>query len=164
MQSRDAESLVFPVALAIPEQITAAGSTWFRRPELHVTTFTPADLAAASELDVETLVRAGEEHRDELTRLRAIRFDGRVARVEAQDGRRSLVAFCDVAGLDALYERLSAGLGAQLPLPPTHVTLYTGQPGAGGIGLTTEEQVRERATPLQDTDATAVLGHLPATA
>src|ERR671917_1248284 len=164
MDPRDPESLVFPVALDLPEQITAAGSTWFRRPELHVTTFTPDDLAAASELDVEALVRAGEEHRDELTRPRAIRFDGRVARVEAQDGRRTLVAFCDVAGLDVLYERLSADLGAQLPLPPTHVTLYTAQPGAGGIGLTTEEQVRERATLLQDADATALLGHLPAIA
>jgi len=154
------ESLVFPVALDVPASIHVDRREWFRRPEFHVTTFAPDDLAEAFGIDVAALLAAGEDHRDELTRNRAIRFDGRVARVQAQDGRRTLVAFCDVAGLDAVYRRLATAVGHALPVAPTHVTLYTSQPGMKGIGLSTAAQVGARATLLPDGDAAAVLRHL----
>ena len=158
------ESLVFPVALDVPPWLHVGGHGWHRRPELHVTTFTPADLAQEFSLDLAALLAAGDEHRETLTRRRAIGFDGRIARVAAPDGRRTLVAFCDVAGLDDVYRRLSAAIGRALPVPPTHVTLYTSQPGMQGIGLSTGAQVHERATLLADDEATAVVRHLPARA
>jgi hypothetical protein len=153
------ESHVFPVELDVPEGLHVAGRDWFRRPEFHVTTFTPGDLAEALDVDEAALVRAGARHADELTQRRDIRFDGRVARVHADDGRETLVAFCDVVGLDDVYERLSAEVGRSLPLPPTHVTLYTSQPGMKGIGLSTAAAVAAHATALPAADA-AVLRRL----
>jgi hypothetical protein len=154
------ESLVFPVQLDLPGRLRVAGRDWFCRPEFHVTTFTPADLSEAFDVDAATLRDAGEQCRDELTRSRSVRFDGRIARVWAQDGRQTLVAFCDVVGLDDVYERLAAAVGRSLPVPPTHVTLYTAQPGMKGIGLTTSAHVAARATPLPEADAALVRRHL----
>jgi hypothetical protein len=154
------ESLVFAVELDVPERLHVAGRDWFRRPELHVTTFTPGDLADAFDVDAAALLRAGEQHRDELTRRRDLRFDGRVARVDAGDGRQTLVAFCEAAGLDEVYRRLSAAVGRSLPVPPTHVTLYTSQPGMKGIGLSTAAAVAAHATPLPATDAALLRRHL----
>ena len=154
-------SLVFGVELDLPERLHVADRDWFRRPEFHVTTFTPGDLAAAFDVDAAALLRAGEQQRDELTRSRSIRFDGRIARVHAPDGRQTLVAFCDVAGLDGVYRRLSAAIGRSLPVPPTHVTLYTSQPGMKGIGLSTAAAVAAHATPLLAADAVALRRHLP---
>jgi hypothetical protein len=154
------ESLVFPVELDVPERLHVAGRDWFRKPELHVTTFTPGDLADTFDVDAGALLRAGEQHRDELTRRRNVRFDGRVARVDADDGRQTLVAFCGVAGLDEVYRRLSAAVGRPLPVPPTHVTLYTSQPGMKGIGLSTAAAAAAHATPLPPADAALLRRHL----
>ncbi len=150
---------MFAVELDVPERLHVAGRDWFRRPEFHVTTFTPGDLAEAFDVDEAALVRVGARHRDELTQRRDIRFDGRVARVHADHGGQTLVAFCDVAGLDDVYERLSAAVGRSLPVPPTHVTLYTSQPEMKGIGLSTAAAVTAHATALPAADA-AVLRRL----
>ena len=90
------ESLVFPIKLDLPGCLHVAGCDWFCRPEFHVTTFTPRDLAEALAVDVEALLHAGEQRREELTRRRASGLTGALARVHAEDGRQTLVAFCDV--------------------------------------------------------------------
>jgi hypothetical protein len=154
------ESLVFPITLDLPGRLHVGDRDWFCRPEFHVTTFMPADLADALDVDAAALLRAGERHRDELTRTRSIRFDGRIARVQAEDGRQTLVAFCDVDGLDDVYRRLSAAAGRPLPVPPTHVTLYTSQPGMKGIGLSSAADVGALAVPLAEADAAVVRRHL----
>lgn len=148
---------MFPVALEAPEVVEVAGRTWYRRPEFHVTTFIPDDLAAATGIDEATLAAAAEAERDELEAVRPIRFDGRVAHVRAEDGRETLVAFCDVGGLEPVFARLSARVGRELPRPPTHVTLYTAAPGMKGIGLATPDDVRQRAEALPDQQAAVVL-------
>lgn len=155
-----ADSLVFPVTLDVPAEVEVAGRRWFRRPELHVTTFTPDDLAQATGLGVDELVGVGEALRDELTTVRPLRFDGRVSQVRDADGRHTLVAFCDVEGIERVYERLSALAGAQLPRPPTHVTLYTAQPGMGGIGLSTAAAVDAKAVALPAAEAARILAAL----
>jgi hypothetical protein len=71
-------------------------------------TIASGDLADAFDVDAAALLDADARHRDELTQSRSIRFDGRMARVHAQDGRQTLVAFCDLAGLDDVFRRLSA--------------------------------------------------------
>jgi hypothetical protein len=98
------ESLVFPIKLDLPGCLHVAGCDWFCRPEFHVTTFTPRDLAEALAVDVEALLHAGEQRREELTRRRVSGLTGALARVHAEDGRQTLVAFCDVAGLDDVLE------------------------------------------------------------
>jgi hypothetical protein len=156
------ESLVFPVALDLPEVVQVRGRAWYRRPELHVTTFIPDDLAAATGIDEATLAAAAGAERPELEAVRPIRLDGRVAHVRAADGRESLVAFCDVDGLEAVFARLSARVGRELPRPPAHVTLYTAAPGMRGIALATGDDVRERAELLPEDEAAVVLRTLRA--
>ena len=122
------ESLVFPVELAMPKELIVDGCRWYSRPEFHVTTFTPSDLADALGVDERVLLVVGESRRPELTRCRTIAFDGRVARLEGGDGGRTLVAFCDVEGLDAVYSLLDADVRQSLERPTTHVTLYSRSP------------------------------------
>jgi hypothetical protein len=155
------ESLVFPVKLDLPACLQLGGRDWFRKSEFHVTTFTPGDLADAFDVAGTALLHAGEQCRDELTRGRSIRFDGRIARVHAEDGRQTLIAFCGVGGLEDVYRQLSAVVGRTLPVPPTHVTLYTAQPGMKGIGLSTAAQVATRTTPLAEADAAVLRSLLP---
>jgi hypothetical protein len=140
--------------------VQVAGCRWFRRPEFHVTTFNPDDLAAATGIGTQKLCQVGEQLHDELTMARPIRFDGCVSVVEDPDGRRTLVAFCDVDGLEEIYVRLSALAGRALPRPPTHVTLYTAQPDMKGIGLTTQADVDEKTAALPAADAHNVLAGL----
>ncbi|MDP8908605.1 MAG: hypothetical protein M3N47_05705 [Chloroflexota bacterium] len=154
------ESLVFPVALEAPEEVQVAGRRWFRRPEFHVTTFNPDDIAAATGISAQKLAEIAEQLHDELTMARPIRFDGRVSAVVDPDGRQTLVAFCDVNGLEQIYARLSALAARALPRPPTHVTLYTAQPGMGGIGLSTQADVDAKTVALPAADARNVLAGL----
>ena len=154
------ESLVFPVALEAPDEVHVAGRRWYRRPEFHVTTFNPDDLAAATGLGVNELGRIGARLHAELTAVRPLRFDGRASVASDPDGRRTLVAFCEVDGLEGVYRRLSALAGRELPRPPTHVTLYTAQPGMGGIGLSTQSDVETKTVALPAADASAVLDGL----
>jgi len=151
------EALVFPVRLDAAPTVELGGRTWHRRPEFHVTTFTPETLAAASGVPATALAAAGAALRPELTTPRPFRFDGRVACARDDGGRETLVAFCDVEGLDEVYERLSSRAGAAIPPPPTHVTLYTAEPGMQGIGLATAAEVRDKTEPLAAQDAVAVL-------
>ena len=151
------ESLVFPVALEAPEEVQVAGRRWYCRPEFHVTTFNPEGLAAATGVGAQQLAEVAEPLHDELTTPRPIRFDGRVYKVVDPDGRQTLVAFCDVAGLEAIYARLSALAGRSLPRPPTHVTLYTAQPDMDGIALTTQADVDAKTVALPAADAHHVL-------
>ena len=154
------ESLVFPLALEAPEEVQVAGRRWFRRPEFHVTTFNRDDLAAATGIGTQKLSEVAEQLHDELTMTRPIRFDGRVSAVVDPDGRQTLVAFCDVDGLEELYVRLSALAGRELPRPPTHVTLYTAQPDMDGIGLSTQADVDAKTVALPAVDAHNVLAGL----
>ena len=68
------ESLVFDVALEVPHELRVGGRTWFRRPEFHVTTFTPDALAALSGLPEDALAALWERFRGELTAPRPVRF------------------------------------------------------------------------------------------
>lgn len=154
------ESLVFPVALEAPEAVQVAGRRWFRRPEFHVTTFNPDALAAATGVGTQKLVEIAEQLHDELTTVRRIRFDGRVSAVGDPDGRQTLVAFCDVDGLEQIYVRLSALAGRALPRPPTHVTLYTARPDMEGIGLSTQADVDAKTVALPAAEARDVLARV----
>lgn len=151
------DPLAFPVALEAADEVQVAGRRWFRRPEFHVTTFNPEDLAAATGLAAQLLADLGEQLHDELTAARSIRFDGRVSVATHADGRATLVAFCDVDGLEETYEQLSSRAGCELPRPPTHVTLYTVQPAMGGIGLSTQADVERQTVALPAADAKKVL-------
>lgn len=154
------ESLVFSVALEAPEEVQVAGCQWFRRPEFHVTTFNPDDLAAETGIGAQKLADIAEQLHDELTMVRPIRFDGCVSTVADPAGRQTLVAFCEVDGLEQIYARLSALAGRALPRPPTHVTVYTAQPGMDGIALSTQADVDAKTVALPAADAHNVLAGL----
>ena len=58
--------------------------------------------------------------------------------------RKTLIIRCEVSNLAKFFELLSKELGIQMPLPPTHVTLFTLQPDAG-IGLNSYEELEVKS-------------------
>ncbi len=64
------------------------------------------------------------------------------------DERKSVVALCSVSNLEIFFKTLNLDLHMQVPLQPTHVTLYTLQPDAG-IGLNNDQELRERSHVIQ---------------
>jgi len=158
MSSMDSsETIIAPIDLNVAAKVQVGGQSWFRRPEFHVTTFTPDDLAEATGVPEDILVQASQKFREELSSVRGVAFDGRVACAARSDGRRSLVAFCLAPGLDEIYEKISVAVGSNIPPPITHITLYTVQPQMKGIGLTTAAQVEAYTTMLAEDEASAVL-------
>lgn len=57
-----------------------------------------------------------------------------------KEERVTVVATCDVPGLEEYFVRLNNHYGANMPLQPTHLTLYTLQPAAG-IGILSAEEL-----------------------
>lgn len=75
---------------------------------------------------------------------------GRFYHIQAEPGVESLIQMVELPGLEQFFHELRSIVGADLPLPPTHVTLYTrGDPH--GIGLPTrpvfEQRVQAEVTP-----------------
>ncbi|WP_354699022.1 hypothetical protein DSM112329_04723 [Paraconexibacter sp. AEG42_29] len=157
---QNGQSLIFPVTLDLPKHLELGGTTWHCRREHHVTTFTP-DLAVAVGRPLADLIALGQRHEPALTEPRGVHFDGRAATAERDDGRRSLVAFCDVDGLAEVYAQLSADLGTPVPLPPNHVTLYSSDARDKGIGLATADAVAAYTTPLTPEQAAVLTKTLP---
>jgi hypothetical protein len=148
------QSVLVPLMLfGLPEEIHALGEDWAVKDEFHVTAAdTPwlaeragvplehawRELAAALEGRRAGPVRVGEE-------LRLVR-DG---------DQRTLIVMARVDGLAELYAELSGRLGAPLPPPPTHITLYT-RPGGAGIGVHDDSELRALTQPLSGRRATEV--------
>jgi hypothetical protein len=75
----------------------------------------------------------------------AVKPEGRYRLVRVGE-RRALVELARVDGLEEYYARLEAALGAVVPRPPLHVTLFT-EPGGGGIGLYTADELEACSAP-----------------
>jgi hypothetical protein len=147
-------SVLIPLALfGLPRTLEAEGATWAVKDEFHVTAaHTPwlADRAGVS------LERAWQEVEAAVEGRRAgpVRV-GDELRVVREGDERTLIVMVRVDGLSALYEELSGRLGAPLPPPPTHITLYT-RPGGKGIGVHDESDLRTLTRPLPGPRAEAV--------
>lgn len=65
-------------------------------------------------------------------------------RFAISEGRKTIVAMCEVSNLNKFFRLLSEELGVEVPTQPTHVTLYTLQPDLG-IGLNSQEELEDKS-------------------
>ncbi len=142
--------------LGLPERIDALGEAWHVKSEHHVTAIDAGWLAE----------RLGRGH-DEVWAAVAAALDeveaGPVAlgdelRRAERGEERTLVVMCEVAGLDELHRVLGTRLGAELELPPAHVTIYTDAPGRPGIGLHDDAELAALTRVLDAAEAAEVRG------
>ncbi len=124
----------------LPHAITVGGQRYERHPDPHVSLF---DSRRAKQVP-------GVAHDDALMKQMAdtvqqapvnVKGIGPPWRVAEKGDRRALVLTADVEGVGPLYDKLSEQAGADIPVPPTHVTAYT-TPGKKGIGLGLPEEWR----------------------
>ncbi len=61
--------------------------------------------------------------------------------------RKSAIVLCEVSNLDKFPQLLKSELGIEIPVQPTHVTLYTLEPDAG-IGLNSQAEMEVKSRPV----------------
>ena len=152
-------SVLVPLNLfGLTEEIDVLGERWRVKQEFHVTAVhapwvarrAGTSLAAAWAAIAATVEgrRAGPVRvREE---LRCVR----------RERERTLIVMVSVDGLGDVYQELSARLGAPLPPPPAHVTLYT-RPCGEGIGVHDETDLRDitrRLRPAEQAEVRAAAG------
>jgi len=155
LYARDRESVIVPLPfLALPRELQLLELGWHRKAEFHVTVaHTPAIAERiAPILGVDETTAADRAWRAITAAIRGAGIGEITLREEffriEREGERTLIAMCDVEGLDDLYRRLEEGLRVAVEPPPTHVTLYTSEPGGGGIGIHSREQLERDRAPL----------------
>ena len=140
--------VLVPLAVfGLPERIAALGRTWHVKEEHHVTALDTPWLAERANVSLEhawDAVTATLEGR----RAGPVRIGDELREVR-RGQERTLIVMARVDGFAALHDELAARLGTPLPLPPAHVTLYTGEPGEPGIGLHDEDELRALTRVLQ---------------
>ena len=72
-----------------------------------------------------------------------VKFTGEFRLARFQE-RKAIVARCEVSNLENLSRHLSEKLSIEIPMQPTHVTLYTLQPDLG-VGLNSFEELESKS-------------------
>ncbi len=138
--------------LDIPETITVEGQTLYRKSSFHVSLVCVKDLVSANAVNgndevIEQSILDCFCSAIKSIDISFLNFSGEPRL--AKDGERvTVVALCDVSGMQELVKYFTHNLNIQLPEQPTHVTLYTLQPDAG-IGLNSPEDMRSKSTQIE---------------
>lgn len=69
-------------------------------------------------------------------------------RFAQSEGRKTIVARCEVSNLEKFSNQLASELNIKVPTQPTHVTLYTLQPDIG-IGLNSFEELEQKSHAIE---------------
>lgn len=140
-------SVVVPLnVVGLDAEIVALDERWTVKEEFHLTAASTPWLAERLGRDVDDVSAAAAQAAaaTEVTRV-TLRDELRVVR---RDAERTIVAMADADGLDAFCAALGERLGASVPVPPTHVTLYT-RPGGEGIGLLEQADLDRFSEPVE---------------
>jgi hypothetical protein len=132
----------------LPKTVSVQGHTLHLKQELHISLICAKRIAPiinAAEKDkieakIVTLFKAfiGDHSLDNFSLLSEFRFVER-------DKRKTLVVMVEVPGLELFFKQLEEKYQTELPLQPTHITLYTLQPEAG-IGILSPEELEQYST------------------
>lgn len=132
----------------LPESFELFGTEWHRKKEFHVTLINGEYVAevVGGDLDTEKLRKIFEESCQDVN-FKVTSVGPKLSLAEIE-GRRSLVIFCTLQGLEKVYTNLEQQFGiVGIERPPTHITLYT-LDNALGIALSTQKHLEERTKPL----------------
>jgi hypothetical protein len=133
----------------LPDKIVVEGYELLKKREFHVSLMAVKHLAPM--LKADNPKRACETLKQDFLDfakthdLRGFRLTGE-HRLVKRDTRVTVVAMVDMPGISELFEALREKHNVAFPIQPTHITLYTLQPGAG-IGLLSAEELQRDSTP-----------------
>lgn len=149
--------ITLPVQLPeLPEEFDAEGTILHRKDSFHVSLLCVKELAEGKEDVEEKLLDLFERFTKECE-VEFTAYTGEFRYVVDQ-GRRTIVALCEVTNLDKLRDMIHQELGIVVPKQPTHVTLYTLQPNLG-IGLNSPEAMDAKSVAIEaPTELCTILG------
>ena len=142
-------SAIVPVEIdGLPAEIEALGRRWRRKVEFHMTVLAGSVIEETrGSWDALAGLLGGRS----LSPIRPTRELRLVGRHPQKPGLKTIVVMVECPALVEVYRELSAELGADLTPPPAHVTVYSTDPD-DGIGISNEEQLRERAPELGEAE------------
>lgn len=70
-------------------------------------------------------------------------------RLVRRGDQKTVIIITKVPNLDIYFEKMSQKYGVQLPLQPTHITLYTLPTDKIGIGILSEEELNKLSAPIR---------------
>jgi len=127
----------------LPAQIEIDGKILFKKDELHISLMALKHLVpminiGTNNVSEDDLVQDFLDYQSttDLSQFQPSNIFHYVKR----DERESIVIMADVPNLEGLFEMLRAKYGVDLPIQPTHITLYTLQPEAG-IGILSQNEL-----------------------
>lgn len=138
----------------IPETVSVNEKKLFKKSEFHISLvcvkrlvplIAPDDVARQAEL-----AEAITEHFKAYVQRQSLTeywLTGELRYVVKDDGRETIVALCQLPGLAGFFAQIEQEYGTKLPLPPTHITLYTLQPEAP-IGIMSNEELEAISQPI----------------
>ena len=144
------ESVIAPVEIeGLPPWIEALGRRWERKSEFHMTVLASAVIEELSEGNPEFWRIIGVMLGGRKVGPIYTTVEVRIVHHEDRPELETIVVMVECPVLEGLFEELSGAFGADLAPPPAHVTLYSTDPEEG-IGISDEDQLRERAPALSE--------------
>lgn len=137
----------------LPQEISIQGEELHLKSSFQVSLLCVKDIVEKYGESIENLEQKILEYFCKFTSGNDVSFlwykgDFRLAQFEK---RKSVIAMCEVSNLETFSKFLSVELGIEIPIQPTHVTLYTLQPDVG-IGLNSSFELETKSTPIQVTE------------
>lgn len=137
----------------LPETLDTAEESFVRKPEFHITLLNFAHWADV--IDKDRAEELKSQMVEEFYRfvgsqpLTDYELTGELRLVEAGEDNKTVVAMAAVRGIDKLFGALSAKIGSDIPVQPTHITLYTLPADQFGIAINSYEELAKISKPIE---------------
>ena len=134
----------------LPEKIEIDGSELTQKSTFHVSLLCLKDIIAKYKTDglekriIEYFCEFTSKPENEISLLKFI-GEFRLAKFEE---KKALIVRCEVSNLDKFSKSLSDEFKIEVPIQPTHATLYTLQPDVG-IGLNSEADMEAKSVSVE---------------
>lgn len=122
----------------LPRSLKIDGSELVIKPEFHISLVWVGRLKEmVNEPDKERVKQKMIEEFEEFTKEYPMTdfILTKELRLVRKEDRKSIIAMAEVAGIDAFFERMALKYDVNLPVQPTHITLYTLPTDKIGIGI-----------------------------
>ncbi len=127
----------------LPEKLEIEGKTLIIKHEFHISLISPTEIAKL--IDSSNIQNLEAEIISEFKTFEAeydlSRYNPTNSfRLAKKEELMTVLQLVDVPNLSKFFDTLKAKYRVEIPLQPTHITLYTLQPN-GGIGMISKEQL-----------------------
>ena len=136
----------------LPESIEFEGDLFIIKSEFHITLLSvenAAKIIDASNFEILKLEIVNDFHNfvketplvdyELLEELRLVNVEG----------NKTIIVMTKLHGIENLFNTLSQKYGAEIPVQPTHITLYTLPPDTFGIPINSYEELEKISKPIE---------------